>query len=74
MPDHVVASAEVVAHTDSVTENDHVTRAMFIGPFTEKGVHVVLVLGVLWKRWFDQTRVVANKGRTLYVCGLAWFP
>lgn len=74
MPDHVVASAEVVAHPDSIAENDHVARAVFVGPFAEKCVHVVVVLGILWKRWFDGGRVIADEGRGLYACGFAWLP
>lgn len=73
VPDHVVSSAEVVAHPDSLADNVHVARAMFIRPFTDKDALVVIVLRVLWRRRFNREDLVGGE-RRVFACGLSGLP
>ena len=61
VPDHVVVSAQVMAHPNSVPENVHVARPVFVRPFTEKGVRIVIVLSVWCMCRFDGGRVVVDE-------------
>ena len=70
VPDHVVLAAEMVAHPDSVAEDVHVARAVFVGPFTENGAHLI-VLGVVW---LGGGRVLTHEGCGLYTRGFGWLP
>ena len=66
--DHTVLSAQMVAHPNSVSKDFHVARAIFVCPFAEEGICVLIVIGVLRGYLFERRRAV-DQERRLYACG-----